>query len=349
MNEKLKVGFIGAGRVADVHYNALMQCGDTASFAAFCDVREEAVALRMKEWKVPGFTDIDRMLDAVKLDAVVVLLPHDIHLEVMQKCLARKLPVLLEKPLAANLADAEKIVELVKEANVPVLVGHNGLFHPAFDQVAEFVNQGWIGKPLMGSAKSLQWLGFKPWDFRKSKEKTGGGAWVDCAGHLIYRLNAILGNAQDVAGFTSHLARNEMEGEDSAAAVIRYPSGVIAQIAVSYGCKLPEYEKDWPRGCEQMLMLSGDKGMVEYHICPTPLLRFYTELPGSPIAKQGMWTELNIQEPFEVSFDRQMRHFLNCVLGKEKPQVTAEDALHLLTTLLSLYKTSGATHTYPNE
>jgi predicted dehydrogenase len=338
MNNKLKIGFIGAGRVADVHYHALQQCSDIASLVAFCDLREEAVSLRMKEWNVPGYTSIESMLNAVELDAVVVLLPHDVHLEVMQNCLNRKLPVLLEKPLAANITEAKKIVDLVNEAGVPVLVGHNGLFHPAFEQVLRFVNQGWIGKPLMGSAKSLQWLEFKPWDFRKSKEKTGGGAWVDCAGHLIYRLNAILGDVQDVAGFTSHLARNEMEGEDSAAAVIRYPSGVIAQVAVSYGCKLPEYEKDWPAGCEQMLTLSGNKGMVEYHICPTPLLRFYTELPGSPIVQAGTWTELTIQEPFEVSFDRQMRHFLNCVLGKEKPLVTAQDALQLLKTLLSLYE-----------
>jgi predicted dehydrogenase len=338
MNDKLKVGFIGAGRVADVHYHALQKCSDIASFAAFCDVRDEAVAMRMTEWNVPGFNSIDAMFDAVQLDAVVVLLPHDIHLKVMQKCLERKLPVLLEKPLAANITEAELIVELVNKAGVPVLIGHNGLFHPAFDQVVKFIEEGWIGKPLMGSAKSLQWLGFKPWDFRKSKEKTGGGAWVDCAGHLIYRLNAILGNVQDVAGFTSHLAREEMEGEDSAAAVIRYPSGVIAQVAVSYGCKLPEYEKDWPTGCEQMMMISGDKGMVEYHICPKPFLRFYTELPGSSIAKPGMWTELAISEPFEVSFDRQMRHFLNCVIGTEKPLVTAQDALNLLKTLLSLYE-----------
>jgi predicted dehydrogenase len=337
MSTKLKVGFIGAGRVADVHYAALQSCSDIAQLVAFCDVREEAVSSRAKEWNVPGFNAIEGMLSAVDLDAVVVLLPHDMHLEVMEICLARKLPVLLEKPLATNMAEAERIVRLVKAADVPVLVGHNGLFHPAFDQLAQFINEGWIGKPLMGSARSLQWLDFKPWDFRRSKEQTGGGAWVDCAGHLIYRLNAILGEVQDVAGFTSHLARNEMEGEDSAAAVIRYPSGVIAQVAVSYGCKLPDYEKDWPTGCEQMLMLSGDKGMVEYHICPTPLLKFYTELPGSPIASPGVWTTLKIKEPFEVSFDRQMRHFLECVLENTKPRVTAQDAFYLLKTLLSLY------------
>ena len=334
----LKIGFIGAGRVADVHYNGLQRCSDLAKLVAFCDVREEAVSTKEKEWNVPGFNSVDKMLDEVQLDAVVVLLPHDVHLEVMQKCLARKLPVLLEKPLAANIDEAEKIVRLVDEAGVPVLIGHNGLFHPAFHQVVQFVNEGWIGKPLMGSAKSYQWLDFKPWDFRTSREKTGGGAWIDCAGHLIYRLNAILGDVQDVAGFTSHLARTEMEGEDSAAAVIRYPSGVISQISVSYGCKLPEYEKDWPTGCEQMLMLSGDKGMVEYHICPTSHLRFYTELTGCPIAKAGEWTEIGIKEPFEVSFDNQMRHFLECVHAKTEPMVTATDALNLLKTLLKLYE-----------
>jgi predicted dehydrogenase len=51
-----------------------------------------------------------------------------------------------------------------------------------------------------------------------------------------------------------------------------------------------------------------------------------------------MWTEMKIQEPFEVSFDIQMRHFLNCVIGTEKPLVTAQDALGLLKTLLSLYE-----------
>lgn len=336
--DKLKIGFIGAGRVADVHYNALQRCSNLAVLSAFCDVREEALLEREKEWNVPGYHSAEQMLDHVALDAVVVLLPHDVHLQIMQKCLERKLPVLLEKPLAGNIEDAAGIVKLIGEAGVPVLLGHNGLFHPAFDKMVRFVADGWIGKPLMGSAKSYQWLGFKTWDFRKSLEKTGGGAWVDCAGHLIYRLNAVLGEVRNVAGFTSHLARTEMEGEDTAAAVIQYPSGVIAQVAVSYGCKLPEYEKDWPAGCEQMLMISGDKGMVEYNICPTSRLRFYTELPGCPVAKQGEWTETGIDEPFEVSFDNQMHHFLQCVLGNEQPKVTAQDALTLLKTLLSLYE-----------
>lgn len=335
---KLKVGLIGAGRVADVHYDALQKSNDLAQMAAFCDTRKEAVTLREEEWGVPGFESLDLMLDSVQLDAVVALVPHNVHLKVMKTCLEKKLPVLLEKPIATNLDEAEEIVKLADKADVPVLVGHNGLFHPSLERVIRFVEEGWIGRPLIGSAKSLQWLGFKPWDFRKSKEETGGGAWMDCAGHLIYRLNSILGEVKDVSGFVSHMARNEMEGEDTALATLRYENGVVAQAMVSYGCKLPGYEKDWPSGCEQMLMISGDKGMVEYHICPKPLIRYYTELDGCNLAKPGVWEEVAVEEPFEVSFDEQMRHFLECVNGNEQSKVTPTDATNLLKTLLKLYE-----------
>ncbi|OFX96879.1 MAG: hypothetical protein A2W90_07195 [Bacteroidetes bacterium GWF2_42_66] len=339
MNKRyLKIGFIGAGRVADVHYNALQECGEVAQLAAFCDLRPEAVYSRQKEWGVPGFASIATMLDSVQLDAVVALVPHNIHLDVMKKCLERKLPVLLEKPIAAKMEEALEITRLSDEAGVPVLVGHNGLFHPSLDRIVKFVSEGWIGKPLMASAKSLQWLDFRPWDFRKSLEQTGGGAWMDCAGHLIYRLNAILGEVQDVTGFVSHQARDEMEGEDTAIAVLRFASGVIGHAVVSYGCKLPGYEKDWPSGCEQMLMVSGDKGMVEYHICPDPHIRYYTELEGCEIAKPGVWEEVAVDEPFETSFTEQMRHFLECVNGKQKCKVTPMDATRLLKTLLKLYE-----------
>lgn len=342
--QRLRVGFVGAGRVADVHYEALRRCADLAVTASVCDVRPDAAAARAEAWGVPGYTSMEAMLAGTALDAVVVLLPHQAHLPAMRTLLAQRLPVLLEKPLAVNLTEAGEIVRLAAAVDgVPVLVGHNGLFHPAFERVAELVREGWIGRPLFGSARSLQWLDFKPWDFRTSHAQTGGGAWVDCAGHLIYRLNALLGEVESVTGFTAHEARAEMEGEDTAAAVLRYASGSIAQVVVSYGCKLPGYERDWPSGCEQMLMVSGDRGAIEYHICPQSRIRLFSELPAaSPAALKG-WLEIEVADRFEVSFDRQMRHFLECVRGSARPKVTPALALELLRTLLSLCPSEFAT------
>lgn len=334
---KLRLGFVGAGRVADVHYEAALSCADIAVPVAICDVRAEAVSERVAAWGVRGFASLEAMLDGAAIDAAVVLLPHDVHLPVMRTLLQRRIPVLLEKPLAASVHDADEIVRLTEEAGVPVLVGHNGLFHPAFERIVDLVRGGAIGRPLFGSARSLQWLFFKPWDFRLNRERTGGGAWIDCAGHLIYRLNALLGDVTSATGFTSHLARGEMEGEDTAAGVLRYQSGAIAQVAVSYGCKLPRFALDWPSGCEQMLMLSGDRGALEYHICPRSHIRLYQEPVQEGAARPDEWQELPIAEPFQASFDRQMRHFIDCVRGSASPRVPPSDAAKLLRTLLMLY------------
>ncbi len=335
---ELRLGFVGLGRVADVHYAALQANPGRARVVAVCDTRKEAVKERAAAWQAEGFTDLDSMLETVALDAAIVMVPHHIHLPVMRQLLDRKLPVLLEKPIAVKMEEAEAITRLAEEASVPVLVGHNGLFHPAYQRVAEIIGQGWIGEPLSATANSLQWLDFKPWDFRLKKEQTGGGAWIDCAGHLLYRLGGVLGGVASLQGHASGRARPEMEGEDTAMATVEYASGAVAQIMVSYGCKLPGYEHDWPHGTEQKLMISGSKGALEYSICPESRLRLFSEVPGVLPDLGGGWLEVAIPEPFEASFEHQMAHFLDCVEDKARPLVTPTDATRLLRDLLLFYE-----------
>jgi len=339
MNKKtLKLGFVGLGRVADVHYAALRSQAGRARVTAVCDTRAEAVEERAAAWGAEGFADVGAMLDGAALDAVVVMLPHHIHLPVMRQILARKLPVLLEKPIAVKPDEADAIARLAEEAGVPVLVGHNGLFHPAYRRVVEMVEKGWIGEALSATANSLQWLDFKPWDFRLSREQTGGGAWIDCAGHLLYRLEGLLGSLESLQGHASGRAREEMEGEDTAVATLRYSSGAVAQVMVSYGCKLPGYEHDWPHGTEQKLMISGSRGALEYVICPESRLRLFSEVPGVLPDIGGGWMDVAIPEPFEASFEHQMAHFLDCVEGRARPLVTPADATRLLRDLLRFYE-----------
>lgn len=333
-----RIGFIGLGRVADVHYAALEANAARAELAAVCDTRAEAVGERSKAWKVPGFTDIHRMLNEVPLDAVVVMLPHHVHLPVMRSLLEHRIPTLLEKPISTDRQEAREICDLAQRSGVPVLVGHNGLFHPAYDRVLEIVRKGWIGTPLSGSARSLQWLNFKPWDFRLHKSMAGGGAWIDCAGHLIYRLDGVFGKVQSVSGIVSHRARHEMEGEDTAMGTLVYQSGGVAQVMVSYGCKLPGYESDWPHGCEQSVVIYGSSGALEYSICPVSRIRLYSEIPGVMPDIGGGWLEIPIPESFEVSFHQQMKHFIDCLDGHVAPRVTPEHAFALLDTLLLLYE-----------
>jgi predicted dehydrogenase len=331
------LAFVGLGRVADVHYSALQAAGSRARLAAVCDVRAEAVEQRSQQWDVPGFASFEELLKTVEVDAVCIFLPHDAHVEFVTLATRFGKAIFLEKPISATLEEAEQINRVCREAGVRLMVAHNGLFHPAFERMVALVREGFIGRPLFAQAKSTQWLDFRPWDFRLSKEKTGGGCWMDGAGHLVYRLREIFGEVAEVSGMTGKLVREEMEGEDFAAAVLRYQSGALAQLMITYGMKLPGYEHDWPQGCEQSIVISGDRGALEYSICPRPGLRLFSEVEGgrSP-ALQG-WIEQATPEPFEFSFVRQLAHFLDCLDSGAESRVTGEDAVKTLKVLLALY------------
>ena len=334
----IKLGFVGLGRVADVHYEAVRQESSRAKVTAVCDLRPEAVAQRVSAWKVTGFTDYAKMLAECDLDAVCLFLPHDLHESAVTRAAGRGLPVFLEKPLATAAAAGENMVRTCREADVLLMVAHNGLFDPAFERMVELVKGGAIGRPCFAQAKSTQWLHFKEWDFRLSRARTGGGAWFDCAGHLVYRLRELLGEVGEVAGLAGNLNRPEMEGEDHAAGVLRFDSGAMAQILVSYGLKLPGYEHDWPNGCEQSILLSGNLGAIEYSICPNARLRLFSEVEAfRPPALQG-WVSEPVAHHFDRSFHRQMSHFFDCLEGRGPCRVTGEDAMATIRALLKFYQ-----------
>jgi len=334
----LRLAFVGLGRVADVHYAALQALRPRAEVVAVCDERAEAVTLRQRQWSVAdGFSSYEQMLNQTDIDAVCLFLPHDIHLEFVALAASHGKPIFLEKPISTSLEEAHKITEVCDQSGTMLMVAHNGLFHPAFERLTSLVKDGLIGRPFFAAARSTQWLEFQPWDFRLSKKKTGGGCWMDCAGHLIYRLREVLGEVVDVSGMMGNLVRREIEGEDYAMANLRYASGALGQVMVSYGLKQPGYEHDWPQGCEQSLLVAGEAGTVEYMICPHPRLRLFSEVAqGRSAALQG-WIVQETPEPFEMSFTRQLAHFLDCLENGDRPRVTGRDAIETLKVLLALY------------
>jgi predicted dehydrogenase len=265
-------------------------------------------------------------------------LPHNIHSEYVTAAARAGKPVFLEKPIAATREQARQIVDVVATTGITLLVTHTGLFHPAFERILEFVRKGWLGRPLFAKGTSAGWVTFRPWDFRLSREKTGGGCWVDAGGHLVYCLREIFGEIDSVTGYTARLSRPEMEGEDHAAATLRYRSGALAQLFVSYGHKLPNYQLDWPLGYLNSLEISGDKGAIQYVISPEPGVSYFSELAEAMPEQWQGWLVHKPAEPYAYSFLAALRHFLDCLDTGAKPRVTAEDGLATLDVLLRLYE-----------
>jgi len=335
MKTKKRIAFIGAGRVADLHFDSIKMESHRAEVIAMSDIRENAIQNKIKQWKVNGYLSYKEMIEKEKPDAVYILLPHHLHLEAVEFAMNRDISVFLEKPIAIDMEQALQIEKIDNNSKATLFVAHNGLFHPAFNEVSKLVKTGKIGKPIFARGISAGWLLFKEWDFRLSKDQTGGGCWMDAGSHLIYCMREIMGKVKSVNALMANLARSEMEGEDHCVVNIQFENGSIGQAFTSYGHKLPGYELDWPNGYKNAIEIFGDKGAIKYQISPEPIIEYYSE--ASDHEKQEGWIKLEVKEPFSSSFYYETKHFLDCLENGQKPKVTASDAVEILSVLKSAY------------
>jgi len=139
----LRVAVVGAGAFGRNHlrvYRELELAGTSVQLAAVIDSNEGARAAATTQYGIPGFASIEECLATVKLDAASVCAPTVAHAECARTLLKAGVDLLIEKPIAASLAEADEIVRLVRELGRVVQVGHLERFNPAVRAVRGLLN-----------------------------------------------------------------------------------------------------------------------------------------------------------------------------------------------------------------
>jgi predicted dehydrogenase len=143
-DEKLRVAVVGAGAFGRNHlrvYRELEQAGYPVAIAAVIDPNEAARMAAETQYGVAGFRTIEECLTAGKVDAASVCAPTVAHAECARTLLAAGVDLLIEKPLATNLAEADEIAGLKRKLGRVVQVGHLERFNPAVRAVRELLNR----------------------------------------------------------------------------------------------------------------------------------------------------------------------------------------------------------------
>ena len=150
-----KIGVIGAGYWGA---NLVRNCHQMGVLAAVCDADLRALnEVRSKYHGVGLFCDVDQMLENTKLDAVVIAAPAPAHASLALRCIAAGKHVFVEKPLALNVADAERVVQAAEEAGLTLFVGHVLLYHPGVRAMLTAIEQGRIGRVRHLRSRRLSW------------------------------------------------------------------------------------------------------------------------------------------------------------------------------------------------
>lgn len=228
----VKAAIVGWGDVAVIHHEAIIAIDD-AELVGVVDTdparREAAVA----ETGVPAFASIDELVDAVDVDVVHVTTPHDQHITPTLQALARGVHVIQEKPLAASLADAQRLVDAaaaLPAGGPKVGICFQNRYNVSSQELRRLLDSGELGE-IRGAYASVVWTRTpdyytaKPW--RGSREHSGGGLLINQAIHTLDLVQWLLGDVTNIVG---HVATNKfgdvIEVEDTAEMLFTHASGV---------------------------------------------------------------------------------------------------------------------------
>ena len=201
MSRIVRVGILGSGTIARIVHLQSYKDHPNAEIVAVMDEREEAVQQAAEEFEVSkSYTDVDAFLSDPDLEAVSICTYHSTHGELAARAAAAGKHVLVEKPLAVDLADARMAVEAARKAGVVLTVGYQPRFGPLWQKTRELIDLGLIGTPQQIAVTIGIWHqldGAHPWFHNKAL--AGGGVLLDAVTYTAYMLIVFFGRVRTVA------------------------------------------------------------------------------------------------------------------------------------------------------
>lgn len=324
MKDRLRVGLIGAGGITRAHIPAYRQCADQAVVTAIADAREEAAAAaRTALGGGTVFSDWRDLLEHGEVDAVDICLPHDLHEPVAVAAADAGKHILVEKPIARTLPEADAMIAAANRAGVTLMVCHDRRYHSEFVRIKALLDEGVIGRLLCLRLDHNQYIRLQPEHWIFQKERLGGGAVMSCLTHQFDLMRWYGGEVATVGGLSLTMPER-MEGEIIGVAPLRFTSGAIGDAVINWhmqGRGLPGglwYELVW---------LSGTDGNLH-------------NWNGIHVLRHGGHADHYETTPVEegTGHPRAIAHFIDCVREGRRPLTDGRAGRAALEIALAAYQ-----------
>ena len=235
MTPTLRTALIGCGKVGSIHAGALASRPES-QFVAVCDADGFRAAAFAARYGIRPFTDVAAMLAEARPEAVLLATPHPLHAQAAILAAEAGAHVLVEKPLASTLADADAMLAAAARSGVTLGVISQRRFYEPVQRIKAAIDAGKIGTPCLGVFSMFSWRDpayyqSDPWRGRWDAE--GGGVLVNQSPHQLDLLRWFLGEVAEVSGTWANLNHPEVEVDDTAVATIKFRNGGLGSIVTS--------------------------------------------------------------------------------------------------------------------
>ena len=348
---KTRIAVAGAGYIGRAHMG-VAQNGVRCTLSAVVDPSPAAVAIAAQAG-VPLYRSLAEVFARDRPDGVVLATPNALHVDHALQCIEAGLPMLLEKPIAATVADGERLVRAADAAKARILIGHHRAHSPIMAKARQIVEAGTLGRlvAVMGSATFFKpdvYFADAPW-----RSQPGGGPILLNMIHEVHNLRMLCGEIVAVQAFASHATRH-FAVEDTVAINLRFANGALgsfmlsdaAACARSWEQTSQENKAYTSYADEDCYVISGTHGSLSV---PTMRLKTY------PRSEDRSWWK-----PFDEGvvgmvrddpLKHQIEHFGAVVRGEADPLVSARDGLKNLrvTEAIAEAATSGRVIELPQD
>ena len=327
---------IGGGRIAVNHIKAAQNNG--LRITAVCDVKAEAMENLLvktglgEDRSIQRFTDYREMLAKRKPQLAAIATESGLHAKIALDCIDYGIPVIIEKPMAMSLADADEIIRRSKARGVQVCACHQNRFNIAVQETRKALESGRFGRLSHGSVhvrwnRSRDYYEQAAW--RGTWAQDGGCLMNQCI-HGIDLLRWMMGDEVDeVYGVTRQQFHNYLECEDVGMAVVKFRNGVIGTIEGTTNV--------YPQNLEETLYLFGQTGTVKLggpstnHI---DVWNFADTDAGDEKSRGLRETASNVYGNGHTSLYADM---INAICQNRKPYVDAVAGRNALEMVLAIY------------
>ena len=258
----MKYALIGCGRIATNHIKAAVN--NQLEIAAVCDVQEDHMETLLAkhglqaDTSIKRYTDYKAMLEEAQPELVSIATESGLHAEIAIFCIKHGVHVIIEKPMAMSMADANEIIRLSEEKKFKVSACHQNRFNIAIQEMRQALEEGRFGKLSHGSIhvrwnRNQNYYTQAPW--RGTWDQDGGALMNQCIHGIDLLRWTFGGEIAEVYGQTRQQFHDYLEAEDVGMAVVKFKNGAIATIEGTTNV--------YPKNLEETLYIFGEKGTVK--------------------------------------------------------------------------------------
>jgi UDP-N-acetyl-2-amino-2-deoxyglucuronate dehydrogenase len=329
----LKFAIVGCGRIAKRHAELLGHNEiEGATLVAACDTVQQRADGIAAAFGIPAFTDMREMMTTVSPDVVVVLTESGNHARHVIELAKYGRHIVVEKPMALTLDDADAMIRACDEAKCKLFVVKQNRFNVPVVKLREALDGGRFGRIVMGTVR-VRWCrpqSYYDQDAWRGTWRMDGGVLTNQASHHIDLLEWMLGDVNSVFAM-SRTALADIEAEDTAVVALRFRNGALGIIEATTAVR--------PKDLEGSLSILGEGGSVEIGGFAVNKMKTWDFVEPSE-GDSEVFERYSVNPPNVYGFGHKAyyEHVIDCIVNNKKQLVDGLEGRKSLELINAIYE-----------